>query len=169
MTGPTAEVIEENDLFAGISLPVLADFLEAGEEVEYPDNTTIIQEGSRTEGLYYIIEGEADVIKGGETYLDVLGKGECFGEMSMFTAETASASVVSNGPLTVYFFSESLVNKFIDEHKNFAVVLLKNIIKRMSERLRKSTDAIRTIRDKTKSLLNNDFEKIFSTLDMDIV
>lgn len=169
MTEPTAEVIEENDLFSGVPLSLLAKFLESGVEENFPDQSVIIQEGSRPEGIYYIVDGQVHIVKDGDQYVDALEKGECFGEMSLFSSEPASASVIANEPVTICFFSEPTVNEFIEANHDFTVPFFKNILGRLSHRLRRTTNALTKVRKRTETLLQDEFHEIFKGVDFDVI
>lgn len=169
MEDPSAERIEQNDLFSGIPLSLLASFLEAGEERTYPERVLLIQEGNESEGFFYIVEGEVHVVKDDDQYIDALQSGECVGEMSLFSSDPASASIVSNGTVTVYYFPRETVNEFIENKPKFAIPFFKNLLNRMSHRLRRTTNALSTVRKRTESLLEDEFSEIFASVDWDHV
>lgn len=165
----SAEVIEENDLFSGVPLTLLAEFLETAVEEVFPDQSIIVQEGNQTEGIYYVVDGQVHIVKDSNQYVDVLEKGECFGEMSLFSEEPASASVVANGPVTISFFNEETVSEFINANHEFAVPFFKNILDRMSYRLRRTTNALTKVRNRTEKLLQDEFHEIFDNVNLDVV
>lgn len=153
------ERIAENDLFSGIPLPILGDFLEQGALKRFSPETVIIDEGSDEGGLYYILEGEVDVTKGADhLYVNTLKAGECFGEMSLFSTASASANVVAKDSVEVYFFSEEIIDDFIRHEHTFTKKFLQNIIKRLCIRLRETTDTLFKIR------AEGDFEDEYTTL-----
>jgi len=89
--------------------------------------------------------------------------------MTLFSPESASASIVSQGTVNLYFFPRSVVDNFVQERPEFAVPFFKSVLDRMSTRLRKTTNALSKIRSKTESLLNKEFEEIFSNVDLDLI
>ena len=82
-----------------------ADLVGICTSARYEDGQIILMQGVYGEHLYIVAEGLADVarIKGESdiTVLVTLGKGECFGEMSILTGELTAAEVRSRGISTV--------------------------------------------------------------------
>lgn len=84
-------------MFAGLD-PAALDGLEAFTfRCEFPPGELIVEEGRTGNGLFIIISGEVEVIKGLETAnpqtIVNLGPGEPFGEMSLLGEWPRSASV----------------------------------------------------------------------------
>jgi CRP-like cAMP-binding protein len=61
------------------------------------EGETVIREGDPSDGLYVVLEGAVDVVKGGGSQAQVVGhlrEGDLFGEMSCLRKAPASASIV---------------------------------------------------------------------------
>ncbi len=68
------------------------------------EGETVIREGDPSDGLYVVLEGAVDVVKGGGSQAQVVGhlrEGDLFGEMSCLRKAPASASIVVKRPGTL--------------------------------------------------------------------
>jgi CRP-like cAMP-binding protein len=113
-------------------------------EETYPDKATIIEEGSRGNWAYVIMEGRAKVKKKtskGMVILDTLAEGAIFGEMSFFEKEewVRSASVVAaDGAVRVGVLdSQRLVKDF-----EALSPQLKALISSLSIKLKETTEKV---------------------------
>ncbi|MEO1057649.1 MAG: cyclic nucleotide-binding domain-containing protein, partial [Actinomycetota bacterium] len=65
----------------------LHDLLEVAEQVAHPSRTTIVREGDPADGLFVLIDGNAQVSKhddtGNTVDIATLGAGDFFGEMAL--------------------------------------------------------------------------------------
>ncbi|MCX7804733.1 MAG: DUF4388 domain-containing protein, partial [Planctomycetota bacterium] len=73
------------------------------------------------ENLYIVGEGEVEVVRlsqddRSEVVLATLGKGECFGEMSLLTGEPTSATVRSRGHSTVLLLNRERLESLLGGH-----------------------------------------------------
>ena len=113
------------------------------EEEQYPDQAVIIEEGSKGDWAYVVLQGKVKVIKKapkGLISVDTLEKGAIFGEMAMFHKGEAlrTASVVADGPVQV---------GVLDRDRLFAAYAnvsprIKSLIETMIDRLEDTTNAI---------------------------
>lgn len=58
-----------------------------------PAGAVLVTEGQRADGLYLLMSGAAEVLRGGEAPVAMLAAGDIFGEMSLLTGEGAVATV----------------------------------------------------------------------------
>ncbi len=74
---------------------------ESFEPVAYDFGQVIVREGDPADAFYVVVSGSARVLKraenGEEVPLNLLGRGESFGEMSLLTDSTRSATVRASG------------------------------------------------------------------------
>jgi CRP-like cAMP-binding protein len=127
----------------GPSLDILYQFLE---ERRWEVGETICAEGEYGRTMYIIREGEVEVqrksARGNQVPVVVLGPGECFGEMTLIEQQPRSAScVVKKTAVTYSLTNVDLYDLYKTE--NFAfVIILQNISRLMSRRLRKADGRI---------------------------
>jgi CRP-like cAMP-binding protein len=113
------------------------------EEEQYPDKKVIIEEGSKGNWAYVILQGKVKVIKKaskGTITVDTLKEGAIFGEMAMFKKGEGlrTASVVADGPVEI---------GVLDRERLFAAYAnvsprIKSLIETMIGRLEDTTNAI---------------------------
>ena len=100
-----AELIGELPSFA--ALPRFARTLVAErlEQQSYPFGSAIVREGDEADAFYVIVSGSARVIKrsehGEEIALNVLHRGDSFGESGLLEGASRLATVRASGPVTV--------------------------------------------------------------------
>lgn len=127
----------------GRNLDILFDFLE---ERKWAVGEIICAEGELGRSMYVIREGEVEVVRrssrGNSVPIVRLGPGECFGEMTLIELQPRSASVVVKKKAVTYSLTNlDLWNLY--KADNFAyVIILQNICRMMSRRLRKADSRI---------------------------
>ncbi|RJP66109.1 MAG: cyclic nucleotide-binding domain-containing protein [Candidatus Abyssobacteria bacterium SURF_17] len=102
----------------------------------YCDGETIIGQGEAGDCMYVIQEGKAEVIReseGKEVRLSTLGKGDVFGEMSLFMREARSATVRAIGDTRVLTIDKKTFMRRVNEDPSFAF----RILQEMACRIRK--------------------------------
>jgi hypothetical protein len=67
-------------------------FWEAGVDRSFAESQVVVQEGQMPEALWFIIQGDAKVIRSGKQ-VAAIGQGHFIGEMSLMTDQPASAEV----------------------------------------------------------------------------
>ena len=76
---------------------------EAFEPVAYDFGQVIVREGDPADAFYVVVSGSARVLKraenGEEVPLNLLGRGESFGEMSLLADSTRTATVRASSPV----------------------------------------------------------------------
>ena len=113
-------------------------------EEEYPEDATIIKEGSWGDWAYVLLEGRAKVTKktnNGTLTLGTLEEGAVFGEVGFFEINggTRSASVTAlDGPARVGVLDSHLLRK---EYEALSLEL-RELLKALVIRLKKSSDRL---------------------------
>jgi CRP/FNR family cyclic AMP-dependent transcriptional regulator len=93
-------MLENVQLFSGLSDEVLAEIEQHGTIKNYNKNTIIINQNDATDSLYVILSGKVKVFVSGEDGREVVlnyqGPGEYFGEMSLIDRQPRAASVMTS-------------------------------------------------------------------------
>ena len=122
------------------------------KEEDYPEDATIIKEGTWGDWAYVLLEGRAKVTKktrDGTLTLGTLEAGAVFGEVGFFEVNggTRSASVIaSDGPARVGVLDSHLLRKDYEALSQE----LKELLKALVVRLKKSSERLCLI-DQTSS------------------
>jgi len=110
------------------------------EVISTRDMEIILKESEAPKGLYFIVNGDFDVVKniGGNKYkrLQRLNRGDFFGEMSILNDEMHSASVVCRSKGTLLFISKEAFNEMSDSDSRFSLKIMKELASILARRLR---------------------------------
>jgi CRP-like cAMP-binding protein len=95
------------------SVQVLADLPEAEldelatamSEVEVEAGTKVVSVDDYGTAIYFIEQGEADVLADGEEAAEALGPGDTFGEIALLLTGQRSATVVARTPMKLLSLS----------------------------------------------------------------
>lgn len=96
----------------------------------FSDGTAIFNEGDSADRLYVVVDGEVSV----DSFDKLIGKGEIFGEIGLFSAQgQRTATVRAVGPVTVAWINRQMLIKVFQDHPDFALALTKLIVTRVTE------------------------------------
>ena len=93
----------------------------------YRVGSAIIREKERQDALYFLIDGELQVVhnvKGGTTPLGTIKSGEWFGEINIFDPKSASAQVVARSNSQVWHITRPKLEEFLNEKPQLGCMLL---------------------------------------------
>ena len=113
------------------------------KEEYYNDQDVIISEGRRGDWLYIVLEGKVKVKKmtpKGLLTLDILKKGEIFGEISLWLAGKGvrTASVIADGSAKVGILETERLLKDYESISPRLKSLMKSLIMRFSDTTKKA-------------------------------
>ncbi len=133
-------------MFGGLEGRSLDRVLSALEERDYPAGSTIFNVGELGRTMYVLADGEVEVIcstsAGKEISLVQLGAGECFGEMALVELEPRSATVRVRKRARTYSLNNMDLYNLYREDNYAYVIVLQNICRILSRRLRKADSRI---------------------------
>jgi CRP-like cAMP-binding protein len=102
-------------LFADLSSPQIEGVAHTFEEVAYAEGQKVLHQGLSGSGFHVILEGDAAVIVDGEERAR-LGRGDFFGEVSIFLGEAPIADIVALRPLRCLVLAGPQVEPFLIAH-----------------------------------------------------
>ncbi len=138
----TLEQIESFQLFSKLSKTELEELMPMFETVTFKAGDRVFKECEAGDSMYLILSGSVDIRKcidfecGTEKSLATLPKGDFFGEMSLLTGESRSASVLV---LEDALLLKILRDKYIDlmtKNPSMTSLLLGGLVSSISKRLR---------------------------------
>ena len=111
---------------------------------QYAPQEVIIEEGDKNKQVYIILEGEVhvltdiDVAGGGKRRAGLarLGRGEIFGELSMFDQQPHSANVIAAEPCELAVLDSRKLMKFLDANPKYGYRFLRYIVDLLIHRMR---------------------------------
>jgi CRP/FNR family transcriptional regulator, cyclic AMP receptor protein len=119
-------------LFAGCTPEQLEEIDRLADEVSVPAGRTVLHQGDLGQEFALIVEGEADIVKDGET-VATLGPGRYFGEVALLDSITRTASVVARTDLVLQVLDRRGFNTLLDDQPRLARSMLKGLAHRLAE------------------------------------
>jgi CRP/FNR family cyclic AMP-dependent transcriptional regulator len=110
--------------------------------------TLVVESGSTERTLYLIEEGELEVLVGEGSQarpLTTMSAGSVFGEQAFLDGQPRSASIRATGPCVVRQLTWDGYQALAAEHPRLAEMLLWDVGRVVSERLRRTTEALRLL------------------------
>lgn len=113
---------------------------QIAEEVIFRAGEMVFRQGTEGRELYIIKMGEVEVIKegndGSHQLLTVLESGTFFGEMSIVTEETRSASIRSLGECRLLKIQKSTMDRLAETNPVIILKIYKELLRIIAERLK---------------------------------
>lgn len=138
--------LKDSELFSGIPTDSLRKIAEVVQELRFPDEGVVFNDGEKGDSVYFVAEGEVKAHRAGIELIRV-GKNGCIGEMGVIDEAPRCGSVSSIG--------NSLLLKL--NRDDFYVAtegntkLLQNVLKIVLGKLRKDTDRqIKAVRERER-------------------
>ncbi len=118
-----------------------------GEEINVKKGKVIIEERTKKNELYYIVEGEVKVYSeklGEEMLITKLSQGNFIGEIAFFLKTLRTASVKAETDLKLIKIDEKSFKKIEEEHPLVALKIYKALIENLSDKLAKANIELET-------------------------
>lgn len=112
-------IIRQVSLFNNLGKNELEELVSSAREILYRAEEIIIKQGDTGSSMFILQEGLLNVfIKAndkGDLKVGVITPGQFFGEMSLFTGETRSATVVAETDSVIFEISKEAMKKILDK------------------------------------------------------
>lgn len=139
-TARCEDFLESLPLFSDLTSPEIAQVATRGRLVTSRPGERLITEGQPVRTLYFVIAGEAAVVKedvpGKPVALATVGKGAVLGEMSLLDNAPAFATIVVTEPLQSVAIAHADFTDLIDQHPRIGCKVFRKIAKTTSLRLK---------------------------------
>jgi CRP/FNR family cyclic AMP-dependent transcriptional regulator len=134
-------------IFGGLADASIERVVRMLDEQVVAPGTTICREGEPGSSMYVVRTGEVVVSRlassGNVVRMVRLGPGEVFGEMTLIDVQARSATVtVADGPATLCVLTNRDLYKLYREDVDAYVMVIQNICRELSRRLRKADAAL---------------------------
>lgn len=148
-TTNTLELLTQVDIFHQVPEKALMELLATAETVGVEAGDLIFREGEPGGMMYLVVTGAVELtkaVKGDQAQrLALLDRGQIFGELSLFDALPRSATAQAFVKSTLLRFSGEAFDRLLDEQAALAPHLLRNLVKKLSLRLRDADEEIREL------------------------
>jgi CRP-like cAMP-binding protein len=140
----TRAILERHPLLAHLPPERLSRLAREGEVETWKAGEDIVAEGSLGDALFLILSGEVAVYRDGKTFA-TLSAGDVFGEMSMVEPAPRSASVSAMSPTFLFRLPHDSLHRLLIDDPSTASALLVQIVKTLSERLRRANHMLSSV------------------------
>lgn len=126
MSDIIATTITESPLFKHLSDEDMQSIVDAASLQEYEDGDAIIEEGGNVGSLYVLVDGTVRVWTKSlnrEVDLKTLGRGAYFGEVSLMSGKSATATVEARGGAQVLAIEKAAVLRLVESDEKVRKML----------------------------------------------
>ena len=138
-------MLENVPLFSGLRKQELATIDQHTVAKTFPAHTTILREKEKSDSLYIILYGKVKIYvsedDGTEVILNIQGRGDCFGEMSLLDEAPRSASVMTMESTRLSIMTKAAFRDCLLAHPDIAF----NLIRLLTQRVRALTQNVRNL------------------------
>jgi CRP/FNR family cyclic AMP-dependent transcriptional regulator len=135
------QILKTVPLFSSLSEEQLRMMQPYLQQRSYPRSAFIVRAGEETDALYIILSGRVKVLipddQGREVILAMMGPNDFFGEMGLLDDQPRSASVETLEACQMLRFSKSGFIGCIKDNFDLAMIIIRNLVKRLREADRK--------------------------------
>jgi CRP-like cAMP-binding protein len=133
-------------VFGGLEGRSLESVIDVLNTQTFSAGATIFSEGELGRSMYVLRKGEVEVLRtsasGKKVPIVKLGPGECFGEMALVELQPRSATIVVKKKAETFSLTNFDLYKLYREDNYAYVIVLQNICRLLSRRLRKADSRI---------------------------
>jgi CRP-like cAMP-binding protein len=126
------EYLADVRLFSRCTKRELGTVARHAETAPLQDGTELITEGEPGDAFFLILDGKAEVRKGGKVVAEV-GPGDYFGELALLDDEPRSATVVAQGDVTVAVLGVRMFRTILREFPDISSQLLAGLASELRE------------------------------------
>jgi CRP/FNR family transcriptional regulator, cyclic AMP receptor protein len=126
-----ADWLAEVPLFAGISSDSMSRLAAVAGEQEFSPGQFIVRQGQVGSGLYVVIGGSVNVVRGAGEIIAKLNPGEFFGELSVIDQQPRNASVQATEPTTCLAVASWDLLSLLEQDPALSLNLIKGLVARI--------------------------------------
>ena len=130
-----------DSLVAGLSTSQARHLIDQGMWLTGKSGDVLTREGEPVDHLYYLAEGEARVMSVGRQ-VGTCRAGDLIGELTVLSGETASATVVLDGPARFWCAAAEDLKPYVDAHDDIKRAIEHGFAAALKAKLRASNKAI---------------------------
>jgi CRP/FNR family cyclic AMP-dependent transcriptional regulator len=131
-TDTKVERLGQTRLFSGLKKKELAELAKVTEDVEFSAGKVLCREGDVGREFFVIIDGEAEVTKGGEP-VSTLGEGSFFGEIALVEDRRRTATVTAASDLRFFVLTNRAFWGLLDSNSDIQREVLRCVAGRLAD------------------------------------
>lgn len=124
------EALKRAPLFEGLSKKELTEIARVTDDLRVESGTVLCREGRLGREFFVIVDGEAEVTKGGK-HLATRRGGEFFGEIALLTTTKRTATVTATTPLRCFILTRGDFRRVLDDNPRVHRKVLETLAERL--------------------------------------
>ena len=125
------DLIKRVPLFAAASKAELAEIASIADEIDLPEGKTLIKEGDSGHEFFVLVEGAADVERGGRK-IATLGPGDFFGEIALISKTPRNATITTTSPVRALVITDRAFRQLLDHSPKIQIGVLTALAERLA-------------------------------------
>lgn len=125
------EALKRAPLFEGLSKKELGELARVTEDLQVEPGTVLCREGKIGREFFVIVDGDAEVTKGGKR-IATRGAGDFVGEIALLTTTTRTATVTATTPLRCFILTQGDFRRVLDGSHGVQLKVMKALAERLA-------------------------------------
>lgn len=149
------QVLQGMPVFGGLKDGTLQTLIELAGRVQRNDGEFFFRENERGSSMFVLMHGKVAVMKSWQDHnylLAHLGRGDCFGEMSLLDLRPRSASVLAVAPSMALEITTAHLHKIYEKDAKEFTMIHMNMGREVSRRLRVADEMLFRARIEAKAI-----------------
>ena len=125
------DLIKRVPLFASASKPELEEIASIADEIDLPEGKAVIREGETGREFLVIVEGSADVDRGGRK-IATLGPGDFAGEIALIAKMPRTATITTTSPVRALVITDRAFRQLLEHSPQIQIGVLSALAERLA-------------------------------------
>jgi CRP/FNR family transcriptional regulator, cyclic AMP receptor protein len=125
------DLIKRVPLFSSASKSELAEIASIADEIDLPAGKVLIKEGDAGREFFVLIDGTADVERGGRT-VATLGPGDFFGEIALVAKTPRTATITTTSPVRALVITDRAFRQLLEQSPQIQNGVLRALAERLA-------------------------------------
>ncbi len=125
------DLIRQAPLFARCSRRDVAEVASIADEIDLPAGKELMREGDPGREFYVLLEGTADVRKGGRK-INSLKNGDFFGEIALVSRVPRTATVTATSPVRALVITDRAFRALLEHSPQIQLKVLEALAERLA-------------------------------------
>jgi CRP/FNR family cyclic AMP-dependent transcriptional regulator len=125
------DALKRVPLFEGLSKKELAALASATDDLQVEPGTILCREGRIGHEFFVIVDGDAEVTRGGKAVATRSG-GDFVGEIALLTTKTRTATVTATTRLRCFVLTQSAFRRVLEESPSVQIKVMKALAERLA-------------------------------------